>query len=283
MYKVFLVLLAAFLLGATADAQTMQWVPGDQVDDASYTDGTNCQQNVLCYALTYTPAQTGVLTSYTTNFLVDCDAGNSAVVSNVSLTMTDNSAQQTACEEAGMLLLHASANSGELAVKAERTTVLHEICIQTSRRTTELRFSADEVGGMTTSLDRREALAVTERPAFAPFLFKRDRAACPESPATTFAGGVDNPGDLSGEMDGTGLSLSPNPADVEVNVRFDHDAPTAQFRLLDATGKELRRWKGATATTLRLDVSRLPAGLYYLSASTEDDNAERTERFVVRR
>lgn len=282
MNKLFLILFAGLLTGAALDAQQMQWVPGDQVNDSSYTDGTNCAENVLCYALAYTPAQTGVLTSYTTNFLVDCDSGNSAVVNNTSLVMTDNSAQHGACAEYGKLLMHSSGNSGTITVKAGRTTFLHEICLQTTTKTTALRFESDQIGGMTTSLDVRDQPAVTERPVFAPFLFKRDRAACDDTPASVFSDvDLDTPTAASLERDGSGLTISPNPATTEISVRFAHAAATADFRILDATGKEVRTWTAATDTRLTVNIAGLPAGLYYLSAHAEEESL--TEKFVIRK
>ncbi len=282
MNKLFLILLASFLMGAELDAQQMQWVPGDQVSDPSYTDGTDCQANLLCYTLAYTPAQTGVLTSYTTNFLVDCDAGNSAIISNKTLVMGDNSRQEEACEQAGILLLNSSGNSGKITVKAGQTTYLHEICIQTASKTTELQFVSDKVGAMTTSLNRRNGGAVTERPDFQPFIFKRNRSVCDEALVNPFSnsdlGGIEGQNEAA---DGIQLSLSPNPAISELQIRFDDVAATANYQLLDATGRQLREWKAANRVSQTIDVSQLPAGFYYLNVST--DKEELSRKFVVRR
>lgn len=281
MYKFFLLLLAIFLFGTEGDAQQMQWVPGDQVNDPDYADGTNCTQNILCYALAYTPSQTGVLTSYTTGFLVDCDNGRSTIVSNKSLVMTNNSAQQEACAEAGVLLLQSSGNTGAITVKNGRTTYLHEICLQTSGKTTEIHFEMDLLGGLTTSLDIHDRPALTERPEFTPFLFKRARAACLNTPNSVFSWDEAGIAEEPSEPHYGSFTLFPNPAVTEVQVRFDHVAEQVNFSLLDASGRELRSWKAATGTSHRVDVSKLPAGFYHLKASTEEETF--TRKLIVRR
>jgi len=278
MFKFFLVLLAIFLFGVESNAQQMQWVPGDQVVDPNYVDGTNCTKNILCYSLAYTPTQTGVLTSYTTGFLVACDNGHSAIVSNNSLVMTNNSAQQEACAEAGVLLLQSSGNAGEITVKNGRTTYLHEICIQTSSKTTEIQFELDKIGALTTSLDIHDSPAVTERPKFQPFLFKRARTACANSLDDAFTEIPDAP---YRSYEGVLFTISPNPAVSEVQIRFDHVAEKVNFHLLDASGRELRTWKAATGTSHAVDVSTLPAGFYHLKARTDQETF--TRKFIVRR
>ncbi|WP_273444845.1 T9SS type A sorting domain-containing protein [Neolewinella agarilytica] len=282
MYRIFFVLLSTFLMGVELDAQQMNWVPGDQVTDANYTDGTDCDANLLCYTLAYTPAQTGVLTSYTTNFMVDCDGGNSAIVSNRSLLLNDNSSQEEACEEAGLLLLHSSGNSGTITVKAGQTTYLHEICLQTAGKSTELQFVADKIGGMTTSLDLRDGNAMTERPEFRSFIFKHNRSACDEA----YTGEVVNTdlegvAGFSGEGDGISLYLSPNPAISDLQIQFHHTAAKANYRLLDATGRQLRKWEAVTRVSQTIDVAELPSGLYYLNVSTAKD--ELSQKFVIQR
>lgn len=282
MFRFFLILLAIYLMAPELEAQQMQWVPGDQVTDKSYADGTNCAENVLCYTLAYTPAEGGVLTSYTTNFLVDCDNGNSAVVTNRSLVMTDNSAQEYACEEIGMLLMHSSGNGGETTVKAGRTTFLHEICLQTSRKSTEINFSPYRESGMTTSIDKYGEPAITERPAYQPFRFKRNFAACANTPNSVFSTPeISDPGRLTDEEDGLQLSLSPNPTASQLQVQFTHRVLTADFRIMDATGKGLRSWVAPTGILQNIDVSQLPSGVYYLSAYATEEGV--TEKFIIQK
>lgn len=282
MFRFFVFLLLVFLLVPGLEAQEMTWVPGDRVEDPSYVDKTDCDANLICYVLAYKPEQTGNLTSYTTNFLMDCDGGNSAVVSNASLVMTDNSEQKMACEEAGIILMHSSGNSGQVTAKVGNTVYLHEICLRTSGKYTAIQFVADEIGGMTTSLDVQDAGAVTERPVFAPFLLKRNLSACGQSAIADAPGAIDE-GPLTAwdEADGSRLTLAPNPAVNELRVRFDHVAATADFRMLDATGRQLRQWQGATKVGKSVDVSLLPAGMYYLSVRTAEE--EVTRKFIVKR
>lgn len=282
MYKFFLFLLVLILSGVGLDAQQMQWVPGEEVGNPDYKDATNCADNVICYALAYTPAKSGTLTSYTTNFLVDCDGGKSAIISNRSLVMTDNSAQEEACEEAGVLLLNASGNTGSVNTKSNGAIYLHEICIQTSRKSTAIEFKMDEIGALTTSLDIPNGKAVTERPDFQPFLFKRAWSSCSNTPDVSFAGeDFDVAADETIGRDGIELSLSPNPAVDQINVRLDHPGTSVDFSLLDGMGRVVGTWTAATNASLEIDVSQLPAGFYHLNAQTDQETF--TKKFIVRK
>lgn len=282
MYKFFLLLLAFFLFGAGVEAQQMQWVPGNQVTDPNYKDGTDCSENIICYALAYTPAKSGQLTSYTTNFLLDCDSGKSAVIGNRSLVMSDNSAQEEACAEAGLILLLSSGNTGMVKVRADRAAYLHEICIQTSSKRTSIQFSVDNVGALTTSLDVKGGPAVTERPSFQPFLFKRSTSICPDTPDNIFDVNQDGVGaDIRDQVDFLDFRMSPNPASDDVQVRFTHPAEQVDFYLLDASGREIRTWLELNGEVHTISVSDLPAGIYHLNAQTTNESI--TKKLVVRR
>ncbi|MEL7161701.1 MAG: T9SS type A sorting domain-containing protein [Bacteroidota bacterium] len=277
----FFLLALTLVLGANLKSQQMAWVPGNVVDNPAYTDGTDCSQNVVCYALAYTPAQFGVLTSYTTNFIVDCDHGASAVVGNRSLVMTDNSKEELACAEAGVMLLQSSGNTGTFRVKRGQTYYLHEICVQTARRGQELTFSADDVGSLTTSLDVPGSEAVTEVPSFAKYLMKRNTQFCDALQAPDFEPGTErgNPSPLDTEE--LSLELAPNPAVNEIRVSVLVPEERTELSILDAQGRTVQSRIVTTRTRELINVSQLPSGVYFLSVGP--DYPELTRRFVINR
>jgi hypothetical protein len=272
-----------FFLMASAGliAQQMRWEPSSDLPEMTKFDQTDCHQNIICYTLLYTPANTGILTSYTTGFQVDCDDEATAVVSNASVTMNDNSRQQIACESAGKILLHASGNTGDLQVKATRSLPLHQICVQTKVRGNDLAFNADEVVGLTTSLDRTNELPVTERPAFVSFKLKRNSVICdgslPNQPNGGFGvDGIDNLDD-----DRIQIELMPNPVVNNLRIKIIMEAPETVFNIFDSAGRLVLSGKKRTGVFHNLDVSDFPAGTYY--ASFDKDRPELTKKFIVSR
>ena len=92
-------------------APSMGWVVlGEGQQTGSCVSQTDCANNVICFALQYTPNQTGILTDYTTGFFIDCDGGSNPVVSNTSCVMTDASMVQDGCVEFNMILMNSSGN-----------------------------------------------------------------------------------------------------------------------------------------------------------------------------
>lgn len=153
-------------------AQTMQWIPMKQglAGNACPVQKSKKQQ-LLCYALEYTPATSGVLTSYTTAFFVTCSSLGSPVAINRSCSMTDNGNVINGCEENGVILLNSSGNSGNAGnntVQAGLPVILHQVCffIPTGE---SIVLTEDPVTDLTTSIDMVTEDIVTEYPSFTEF------------------------------------------------------------------------------------------------------------------
>lgn len=269
------------MASAGLTAQQMRWEPSADLPEMSKLDETDCHQNIVCYTLLYTPKNSGVLTSYTTGFQVDCDDEATAIVSNASVSMNDNSRQQIACASAGKILLHASGNTGDLRVKATRSLPLHQICVQTKVRGNDLAFKADEVVGLTTSLDRTNELPVTEKPVFVTFKLKRNSVLCdgnlPDQPNGGFGvDGIENPTD-----ERVHIELMPNPVVNNLHIKVTMQAPEMVLNIFDSAGRLVLTGKKQTGVFHKLDVSDFPAGTYY--ASFDKDRPELTKKFIVSR
>lgn len=72
------------------------------------------------------------------------------------------------------------------------------------------------------------------------------------------------------------VELFPNPADGEVTIRFDSEAPVSAT-LTDLAGREVKAFSFQRTTTV--DVSHLPAGQYILRLATA--NGVATRKLVV--
>ncbi len=60
------------------------------------------------------------------------------------------------------------------------------------------------------------------------------------------------------------MEISPNPATESITLRFGGDGATNQVSIMDAQGR--RRLRARASDGGQIDVSRLPAGLYFVSA-----------------
>lgn len=259
------------------EAQDMRWIPSANIASQQCDDKTDCSQNLVCYSLTYMPTKSGVLTSYTTGFTLNCSEGTTAIVYNASCTMTDKSEQVSACEEAGKLLLLCSGNTGELAVNARKRVVLHQVCVQTSGSTSALVFEPNEIVGLTASLDNEQTGPFTERMLGDKFYVPSNYSVCnggtvPNGPEGTI--GVVRGGE--GEVS---LELFPNPVVNNLQVRVILPVEKAVFNVLDVNGRVLVTRVGNTGIVNQLDVSALPSGTYFLAVG--EDRSELTKKFVI--
>jgi hypothetical protein len=70
------------------------------------------------------------------------------------------------------------------------------------------------------------------------------------------------------------LELAPNPARTTTLVEWQSATQVAQasiLRLLDLTGRELRRWVMPSGVdSLEIDVAGMPAGVYAFSITSDD-------------
>lgn len=272
-----LFLLVAFALAASLSAQEMHWVPSGEVNQEGFVDGTDCATNTICYALAYTATQGGTLTSYTAGFEVECDNNPNFIVSNESTVMVDKSSQIMACEELGKVALNCFGNSGSVQVKADRTVYLHQICLQTSKGSAGIQFTASKALGITTSLDIPAGEARTEEPVFLNAKLNRSHQLCDPSPEVG-GNGLFGQVDLT-EADEMQIDVFPNPVVNNLRVRVTTAAELINLNILDANGRILASDKRQTKTFHDVDVSEFPAGTYYISVVEEQ--AELTKKFVI--
>ena len=143
-------------------AQKMSWVASKYTDNKTCEDLTNCAEQMVCYNLKYEPAHSGMLTSYTTGFIIDCTDNVSSVKSNSSCMMLDHSEQFEACETESKILLHCSGNSGQVPVVKGEAIYVHQICIQMNNSSEEVDFDESDIVQLTASIDTELEGAVTE-------------------------------------------------------------------------------------------------------------------------
>jgi hypothetical protein len=114
-----------------AGSSTMQWVQ-DNAAHGSCPAATNCNTNVICFGLEYTPGVSGNLNTYTTGFKTEClgniPVGITPVMSNQSCVMNDNSFELNACSTIDSILFNSSGNAGMVPVVAGTPMIIHKVC-----------------------------------------------------------------------------------------------------------------------------------------------------------
>ena len=164
------IIIAIFILtGGLVQAQTMRWLPYQP----GMVAGT-CAQGLpsgkdarTCFVLEYTPAVSGVLTSYTTGFFIDCGDLGPTVDKNLSCVMESSIRLRNACATQGFYLLGSSGQGGSAAgnpVEAGVPEYLHLVCF-TLTEGQSLTIREDEVTDLTTSIDAAGQY-YTEYPVF---------------------------------------------------------------------------------------------------------------------
>lgn len=168
---------AAFCLGTVlAQAQTMRWIPSPATGQfGKCTDQSSKSGLTQCYALEYTPAVSGTLTSYTTGFLVSCTSLGSAIAKNQSCSMTPKNNEVNGCSSIGKTLLNSSGNSGTITnnqIEAGVPVILHQVCL-TIPTGEAVSIEEEPVTDLTTSVDLGNGGYVTEFPVFETVTFRR--------------------------------------------------------------------------------------------------------------
>lgn len=159
-YKYFFLLALMMSASGLVSGQTLDWsflAP----EDGCSSVVTDCSSGQQCYALNYTPANTGTVTSYTLGFLANCIGDNTASLRGESCTMTDNTDIQSACVAANLLQILPSGNSGTLPVVVNEPVKLHEVCV-TLPAGTSMTFNEDASLALTVSIDLPGGGAVTD-------------------------------------------------------------------------------------------------------------------------
>ncbi|MBC7883833.1 MAG: T9SS type A sorting domain-containing protein [Saprospiraceae bacterium] len=140
--------------------QQMTWLPSRYVKNGC-KDESSCKNKIVCYKLQYTPATTGTVTSYTTGFLADCTKGGTAVLTNKSCVMDDNSGYIDGCKGFNKILLNCSGNTGKLNVEKDQPVILHQVCFQLEKFE-QITIEEDPVSQLTLSIDRENQQFTTE-------------------------------------------------------------------------------------------------------------------------
>jgi hypothetical protein len=145
------------IVNACQEPSTMRWVllqDGDDNGSPGFpcVSNSDCQNDVLCYGLEYTPLFSGSVTSYTTGFFMDCNDGVNPVVFNESCVMPDMSQALNFCAQVDSILLNSSGNSGGLAVTMGVPVILHQVCF-TIPSPELLIITRDPTLGLTVSVD----------------------------------------------------------------------------------------------------------------------------------
>ena len=133
-------------------APEMRWVLLEETQqNGSCMSISDCDDDVICYALQYTPDMTGTLTSYTTGFFIDCNEGANPIISNSSCVMNDVSGTINGCATEGVVLINASGNTGNIAISQGIPQILHQVCFSIPSGTIDI--IEDTVTDLTTSVD----------------------------------------------------------------------------------------------------------------------------------
>ncbi len=152
----------------------MRWVylpPG--TNSGSCTSASDCQTGTICFALQYTPGVSGILTSYTTGFFINCYNGANPIVSNASCVMADNSGSLDDCAGTGLVLMNSSGNSGAVPITKNVPVILHQVCFQLGSGGSIL-LDEDEATDLTASIDLPGGGLITETPDFTNYLVDYD-------------------------------------------------------------------------------------------------------------
>ncbi|MBK9984675.1 MAG: T9SS type A sorting domain-containing protein [Saprospiraceae bacterium] len=164
-------LLPLLFLSTYAFSQSMRWIPATDVFELNPCPHQQASKTqALSYVLEYTPGVSGVLTSYTTGFLISCTTAGSAIVKNQSVVMTNKSREISGCNTMGAVLMNSSGNSGDAVhntITAGVPVILHQICLSIPEGEA-VTILEEEVTDLTTSIDVGNGDPVTEFPTYAP-------------------------------------------------------------------------------------------------------------------
>ncbi|MFZ1678237.1 MAG: T9SS type A sorting domain-containing protein [Saprospiraceae bacterium] len=144
----------------------MRWIPTPH-SMGTCPNKPGSKEKTLSYLLEYTPNVSGVLTSYTTGFLVSCTPAGSPIVKNQSGIMTSKSREISGCNTMGVVLMNSSGNSGQIVIHAGAPVILHQICLSIPVGES-ITIQEDVVTDLTTSIDLGNGIYISEFPTFEP-------------------------------------------------------------------------------------------------------------------
>jgi hypothetical protein len=155
--------------GFSLNGQTMKWIPLPKGSSTGLCVSSAPSKSTLqCYSLEYIPNVSGVLTSYTTAFLVSCTSKGSAIDKNESCYMSPKVSVQDGCSQVGKVMMISAGNSGTAInsyIKAGQPIYLHQVCFDIPEGES-ISVEKDPTLNFTTSVDLAIGTAVTEFPAY---------------------------------------------------------------------------------------------------------------------
>jgi hypothetical protein len=276
-----LIILILFGLNLTLGfSQNMKWVPAENAINGC-NSLTNAKKNILCYNLEYTPEKTGVLSSYTAGFWVDCGKSETVVFSNKSCSMTDNSQQVAGCEKYGKTFFNSSGNSGSQANNYMTKGVpvyLHQVCLMVNPNE-ELLIVKDDITDLTTNIDLGSGASVTEFPSYKSFVAKNIIKVV-EEPSVEVLNNTLTTSTASSPMElDEKIELFPNPAYDYINVKVVSTQEFCTLQIFDGSGVSKFNQLVKSNENIKFDVSSYAPGLYYVSVKS--DNKVVNRKFIV--
>lgn len=160
---------ATIIVNACLAPPEMHWeVLEAGVQIGSCTSTSDCDNDIICYALVYTPNMTGTVTSYTAGFIVDCDGGvSNPVLTNASCVMNSATFVIDSCQEFGVVQMASSGNTGSLPIMQGVPDTLHQVCFTIPEG--EIDIVLDLIG-LSVSIDSANGGApVDEFPSYATY------------------------------------------------------------------------------------------------------------------
>lgn len=173
-----LIALVALFFGqqASLQSQSMRWVPMKSVQAECGVDEAS-KNGWSCYALEYLPATSGILTSYTTGFLLSCTSFGPSVVRNLACNMNPNVRLINQCDGHNLSLMNCSGNGGSAGkntIQAGVPVILHTVCFDIPVGES-ITITEEEFLDLTTSITAAGNSAVTEFPEYETITIRRQR------------------------------------------------------------------------------------------------------------
>ncbi len=201
-------------------AQSMRLIPiSREGGNGTCYNQSGKKERSDCYILEYTPGATGVLTSYTTGFLVSCTSLGSSISKNQSCSMTSNSRIVDGCSSANAVLLNSSGHTGNIMlnkVEAGVPVLLHQICFSIPVGES-ITVVEDVVSDLTTSIDLGNGIYKTEFPDFEMLTLRRIKSDAAKPVALLDFQGIPA-GDFISQLDWSTTEVESSDFEIERSI-----------------------------------------------------------------
>ena len=262
-----ILIIIALFLAANLNAQEVKWIPSSETDDGC-SMVTDCKTRTLCFSLELDPAETGILTSYTTGFFTSCLDGNINVLHNQSCVIKDNSQVTEACAQFDKVLLNCSGNTGNLAVTKGEKVILHQICFEMDIEE-DVIMEEDPVMGITISYDLSVNKFSTSLPKYDSFIASTRKSKTP----------CDQEEPISLQTQNSQLHLYPNPTAGGLKVFFNDGGKNAKLNILSAENKRVLSENINCNEELDFNLEHLNPGTYIVKVKGQ--NKTESKKFII--